>query len=101
MELNLTGDMIKAPEAKELGLVNHVVALEELKDKAEEIIKKTASKGPLAIARVIKCINAQYNNEGENFQLEIDEFGNSFGTADFKEGTTAFLEKRKAEFTGA
>jgi enoyl-CoA hydratase len=100
MELNLTGDMIKAEEATQLGLINHVTEPGEEITKAEEIIKKTSSKGPLAIARVIKCINAQYNNEGEGFKLEIEEFGNSFETQDFKEGTQAFLNKRKAEFIG-
>lgn len=101
MELNLTGDMIKADEAHALGLVNHVVEPEEVMAKAEEIIQKTATKGPLAIARVIKCINAQYDNQADGFKLEVEEFGNSFDTKDFKEGTTAFLEKRKAEFVGA
>ena len=90
MELNLTGDMIKAEEAHQLGLVNHVTEPENLLAKAQEILDKTATKGPLAIARAIKCINAQYNNQSEGFKLEIEEFGNSFETKDFKEGNRLF-----------
>ena len=101
MELNMTADMICAEEARSLGLVNHVVETEKLIDFTKSIINKIATKGPLAVARVIKCVNALYNKEVDGFALEIEEFGNSFETADFREGTQAFVNKRKAEFVGA
>lgn len=101
MELHLTADMITASEAKELGLVNHVVAKEQLIAKCVEVINKIKSKSPKAISGVIACINDYYENGGNaGFEKEVEEFGKCFGTADFKEGASAFLEKRKPVFTG-
>lgn len=99
-ELLLTADTIGAAVALELKLVNHVVALEDLMAKSMEIIDKIATKSPVAIAKVIACINDHFKGTEAGFHREIEEFGASFSTEDFKEGTTAFLEKRKAEFTG-
>lgn len=99
VELLMTGDMIDAHEAHRLGLVNHVVEPEELMDKCEAILKKIGKKAPLAIAKIIDSVNA-YFDERDGFATEIDNFAHLFGTDDFKEGTTAFMEKRKADFTG-
>jgi enoyl-CoA hydratase len=100
LELLMTGDAINAAEAYRLGLVNHVVPVTDLLAKCEEILTKIATKAPLAIARTIDCVNAAFDKNQNGNQLEIKEFGNFFATEDFKEGTTAFLNKRKAEFKG-
>jgi enoyl-CoA hydratase len=99
MEMITTAGMMKAAEAKEWGLVNHVCEAEELMPKCEEIAAKIVSNSPVAIGKAIKAVNAGFNSCG--YETEINAFGECFGTADFKEGTTAFLEKRKAEFPGA
>ncbi len=100
IELLLTADMINAEEALRLGLVNHVTTLEELIPKCKQILQKIMSKSPLVVDQIIACANSYYNKNEDGFELEIDEFGNCFDTDDFKEGTNAFLEKRKAVFTG-
>jgi enoyl-CoA hydratase len=97
-ELVFTAGMIKADEALTWGLVNHVVEQEELLAKAEEIASKILGNSATAIAAAIRSINANYVDGKDGFAVEIEEFGLSFGTADFKEGTTAFLEKRKPNF---
>ena len=98
MELIMTADMMKASEALEWGLVNHVVTQEELISKAEEIAGKIRSKSLVAISHAIKAVNANDIDGVNGFDVEIEEFGKCFGTDDFKEGTSAFMEKRKAEF---
>ncbi|MDB5201553.1 MAG: Enoyl-CoA hydratase [Ferruginibacter sp.] len=102
MELQMTGQMVDANEALALGLVNHVTSAENLLDKTKEILTVIQSKAPVAIAKVIGCINtAVAGGIGENgYEKEVTSFGDCFETADMKEGTTAFLEKRKAVFTG-
>jgi len=100
LELLLTADMISAQDALTFGLVNHVTAPDELLPKAKSILEKIKTKSPLNVDQVIVCVNSYYNKNEDGFELEIDEFGQCFGTEDFKEGTTAFLEKRKAAFTG-
>ena len=100
MELSMTGDMIGAEEAKALGLVNHVLPLAELLAKANEILQKINSKAPLAVAKVIACINDAAKCDIKGFSNEIARFGECFGTEDMREGTGAFLEKRKAIFKG-
>jgi enoyl-CoA hydratase len=99
-ELHMTGDMITAQEAHQLGLVNYVVPQDQLLQKCKEIIEKIRSKSPKAITGVINSINAYYDHATDGFKKEVDEFGKCFATEDFKEGTSAFLEKRKANFTG-
>jgi enoyl-CoA hydratase len=100
MEMIMTAAMITATEAKEFGLVNHVVPQTELLDFTMSIAQKIIKNAPFAIAKAIKSINANYTDGKNGFEVEIKSFGKCFGTSDFKEGTTAFLEKRKAEFKG-
>jgi enoyl-CoA hydratase len=99
MELTLTAALIGAEEAKSLGLVNHVTISEELLNKTKEILTVINTKAPLAVAKSIACINAAVVTSG--YAVETKLFGECFDTADKNEGVTAFLEKRKAEFTGA
>ena len=100
MEMIMTAGMIDAETALNYGLVNHVVAQEELLDLARNIATKIAKNSSVAIAKAIEAINANYTDGVNGFEVEIKNFGASFGTQDFKEGTTAFLEKRKAVFSG-
>lgn len=100
LELLMTADIINAQEAHRLGLVNHVVPLDQLIPKCEEILNKIKTKSPLAISSVIRCVNAYYEKKLDGNNVEINEFGNFFGSEDFKEGTQAFLTKRPAAFKG-
>jgi len=101
LELIMTGDMISAYEAKGIGLVNHVVATqEELMDLASKMLNKILSKGPLAVANVIKSVNAGFEFEATGYRAEAENFAACTLTHDFKEGTAAFLEKRKPNFEG-
>jgi enoyl-CoA hydratase len=100
MEMIMTAGMIDAETALNYGLVNHVVAQEELLDLARNIATKITKNSSVAIAKAIEAINANYTDGVNGFEVEIKNFGASFGTQDFKEGTTAFLEKRKAVFSG-
>lgn len=100
MELILTANMLTAQEALACGLVNHVVPQENLLELAQTLAAKIAKNSPVAIGHAIHAVNANYHKETNGFATEIASFGTCFGTADFKEGTTAFLEKRKPEFQG-
>ena len=100
MELLMTGGMIGADEALKLGLVNYVEPKEELIAKAEKLLSKIMKQSPVAVAGVIACVDAFYTDGVDGFKTEVDEFGKCFGTEDFKEGTTAFMEKRKPTFPG-
>lgn len=97
-ELVFTAGMIKADEALTWGLVNHVVEPEELLAKATEIAEKILANSGSAITSAIRAINAGFKDGVNGYEAEILEFGKCFGTADFKEGTTAFVEKRKPNF---
>lgn len=101
MELLMTADMIKADEALRLGLVNYVVAPDELLNKCAEVLKKIATKAPVAIAKVIECVDAYFTEGVNGLEFEIDKFGECCETNDFVEGASAFVEKRKANFTGS
>ncbi len=98
LEMILTADMISAQEALAYGLVNYVVAPDELLPKAEELLARIGSRSPNAVAAAIRAVNASLGDTAAGFETEIDEFGQCFGTADFKEGVSAFLEKRKPNF---
>lgn len=97
-EMIMTAQMIDAQTALSYGLVNHVTVQSELLQKAEEIAQKIAKNSPSAISKAIEAVNANFEDGVNGFETEIKNFGICFGTPDFKEGTTAFLEKRKAEF---
>ncbi|MCS5490092.1 enoyl-CoA hydratase/isomerase family protein [Algoriphagus limi] len=100
-ELMMTGDMIGAEEALSLGLVNHVLPTKaEAMAKAEEIIHKIMSKAPLAIGMIVDCVNAVYLSEENGYQTEANSFARCVKSGDYKEGTSAFLEKRKPIFKG-
>ncbi|HKG67822.1 MAG TPA: enoyl-CoA hydratase-related protein, partial [Segetibacter sp.] len=100
IEMLITGNMIDASTAWQYGLVNHVVPPEELLDKAKSILSVINSKAPLAVSKCIQAANAVFDETKNGYQVEMNGFGNCFGTEDMKEGTVAFLEKRKAEFKG-
>lgn len=100
MELMMTADMIGAEEAKSLGLVNHVFPAAELIESTQKILAKIQTKAPVAVSKVIACVNDAAKGAANGFENEITRFGECFATADMKEGTTAFVEKRKAVFTG-
>lgn len=100
MELMMTAQMIDAKEAMQLGLVNHVTTSEELIPKTKEILQTIMSKAPLAISQIIALTNIAAKGDEQGLQKEILAFGELFESADVKEGTTAFLEKRKAAFKG-
>lgn len=101
LELMMTGDMISAEDAKTLGLANQVLAnKEELMAKSKEIMHKIVAKAPLAVGRIVDCVNAAFNPRENGYQVEANSFASCCRTDDFKEGTAAFLEKRKPQFTG-
>jgi enoyl-CoA hydratase len=100
LELLMSGNMIDAHEAKEMGLVNHITSVDNLLEQTKFILAVINSKAPLAVAACIKAANAVYDETKNGYELEIEEFGKCFSTEDMKEGTSAFLEKRKANFKG-
>jgi enoyl-CoA hydratase len=100
IELLISGTMIDANTALQYGLVNYVVPADELLTKAKSILSVVNTKAPLAIAKCIAAANAVFNETINGYEIEMNGFGECFGTEDMKEGTAAFLEKRKAEFVG-
>ena len=98
MELITTASMISSNDALKIGLVNHVVNQTELMPFCLKIAGKICKNSPNAIQNAINAINANYADGTDGFETEIEAFGNCFGTKEFIEGTSAFLEKRKPNF---
>lgn len=99
MQLLMTGEMFSAKDAEQYGLVNMIVAQDNLLDKCKEILQVIHTKAPLAIAKVIECVNF-FDHTQAGYDFEIKKFGECFATEDKNEGTAAFLEKRKPDFKG-
>ena len=97
-EMIFTAGMISAEDAFQSGLVNAVVPQSELIDTTKKMASKILRNSPMAIRSAIKAVNAGFTSGINGYQVEIEEFAKCFGTDEFKEGTTAFLEKRKANF---
>ncbi len=98
-ELILTGDMISAEEAFRIGLVNHIYSISDLLNESEKIAEKIISKGQIAVSLALSAVISTDNiSEAEGIELESNLFGVCCGSDDFKEGTLAFLEKRKPKF---
>ena len=100
MEMILTAGMISAEDAYRSGLVNHVLPQAELLDFTKALAQRIMKNSPVAIAKAIEAVNANFVSGVNGFEVEINAFGECFATEDFREGTTAFLEKRKADFKG-
>lgn len=98
LELLMSAEMIGAEEALQYGLVNYVTIPDLLIEKSKELLGKIMSQSPHAISAIIRCVNAFYADGINGYKIEIDEFGKCLGTEDFKEGVSAFLEKRKPDF---
>jgi enoyl-CoA hydratase len=100
MEMIMTAGMITADDAYRVGLVNHVIPQAELLTFCQGIAERILKNSPVAISQAIKAVNASFKDGVNGYETEIKSCGKCFGTEDFKEGTTAFLEKRKADFKG-
>lgn len=100
MELMMTGTLIDAAEAKQLGLVNYVTEPENLIAETTKLLQTIIAKAPLALSKIIALTNLAAAGATDGLQQEMEAFGQLFDTADAKEGAAAFVEKRKAVFTG-
>ena len=98
-EIITTGRMVSASEAKEIGLVNHVVPAELLNEKCEKIANQILKNGPNAIAKSLECIREGVGRSTkEGLIIEVENFSKLFGTDESREGLTAFIEKRSPNF---
>jgi len=101
LQIILSGEMISAQEAFRIGLVNEVVPTAELTTRAEAILKRIFSNAPVAVKYSLEAVNkGMETSQAEGLSLEASLFGLCAGTEDKKEGTSAFLEKRKPQFQG-
>lgn len=100
MELMMTTDMLSAERTVELGICNHLVPVGEVVEKSTEILQKIGKKGPLAVKHIISSVNACFDQTQNGYEVELDAFAALMQTKDFQEGVSAFVEKRKAKFTG-
>ncbi len=98
LEMICTAEMVKADRAYEMGLVNQLTEPEDLMEACKAMAARMIKNSPQAIQSAIRSVNAGFKTGIDGFKVEIEEFGKCFGTDDFKEGTRAFLEKRKANF---
>jgi len=99
MELLMSGNMVSAKEAMEYGMVNKIVQQDELLTAAKAILGIIQTKAPIAVSKIIECVN-NFDHTQQRYDFEIKKFGECFATEDAKEGASAFLEKRKANFKG-
>ena len=101
LELMMTGDMIDAQQALQMGLVNHVANdKSEALTKARILLQKIVTKAPLAIGAVINCANSVFKQNLDGYQIEATAFADACKTKDFREGSNAFIEKRTPKFIG-
>ena len=99
-ELIVTAGRLSAADALQWGLVNHGVELDALMQFTTDLAGKIEKLSPSAISSALRAVQAGFDSEVIGLKAEAEEFGKCFGTEDFKEGTTAFMEKRKPTFTG-
>jgi enoyl-CoA hydratase len=99
MQLLMTGEIFTVAQAQEYGIVNEITTPENLLDRCKEILQLVHTRAPLAVAKIIETVN-NFDHTQAGYDLEMKKFGECFSTADKQEGVTAFLEKRKAVFTG-
>ena len=97
LELMLCSNMIDAQQAMNFGLVNHVFSLENLLDESFKLASRIAGNSPFSVSKALKAVQIG-SDVSEGLDAEMELFGDCFGTDDFKEGTNAFLEKRKPVF---
>lgn len=98
-EMMITGEMIDADHALQIGLANYVFENEDQAlEKCDHIFSKALEKAPLAVGMVVNCINAAFKSDEDGYLMEANSFASCCKTNDFKEGTNAFLKKRKPDF---
>ncbi len=99
IEMIAGGEMIDAEEALRIGLVNHVVPQQELLEKVYTLAKSILNNGPAAVGAALECIHKGFDEHLENgLDIELNAFAELFETDEQREGTTAFIEKRKPNF---
>ena len=98
MELILSANMINADRGEKVGLINHITSKEDLMSFTNDLAKKISTNSSTAIKASIKCINSNFKDGVNGYLTEINEFSECFQSEDFIEGTSAFIEKRKAKF---
>ena len=98
MELILSANMINADRGEKVGLINHITSMDNLMSFTNDLAKKISTNSSTAIKASIKCINSNFKDGENGYLTEINEFSECFQSEDFIEGTSAFIEKRKAKF---